>query len=78
MTVPAGEGSVHTLTLTWPFQDDPGMFIQLGLARVGGDAADTCGSTSVYGIQVGTSRLLGGHAQSWPSSRSSASSTVPS
>ena len=51
-TVPAGEGSVHTLTLTWPFQDDPGMFIQLGLARVGGDAADTCGSISVYGIQV--------------------------
>lgn len=51
-TVPAGEGSVHTLTLSWPFQDKPGMFIQLGLARVGGDAADTCGSISVYGIQV--------------------------
>ena len=50
--VPAGEGSVHTLTLTWPFQDNPGMFIQLGLARAGGDAADTCGTVSVYGIQV--------------------------
>jgi len=50
--VPAGDGSVHTLTLTWPFQDNPGMFIQLGLARIGGDAADTCGTVSVYGIQV--------------------------
>jgi hypothetical protein len=50
--VPAGDGSVHTLTLNWPFLDNPGMFIQLGLARVGGDAADTCGTVSVYGIQV--------------------------
>lgn len=52
VSVPAGDGSVHTLTLTWPFQDNPGMFIQLGLARVGGDAADSCGSIAVYGIQV--------------------------
>lgn len=52
VTVPAGEGMVHTLTLTWPFQHDPGMFIQLGLARNGDDPADTCGSVSVYGIQV--------------------------
>lgn len=51
-SVPAGEGSVHTLTLTWPFQDAPGMFIQLGLARLGGDPTDTCESVSVYGIQV--------------------------
>jgi hypothetical protein len=51
-TVPAGDGSVHTLKLTWPFTDNPGMFIQLGLARVGGAAADTCGPVTVYGIQV--------------------------
>ncbi|WP_155992852.1 hypothetical protein [Nocardioides sp. URHA0020] len=52
VTVPAGAGSVHTLTLTWPFQDDPGMFVQLGLARAGGDAGDTCSTVSVYGIQL--------------------------
>ncbi len=28
------------------------MFIQVGLARDGGAAADTCGAVSVYGIQV--------------------------
>ena len=50
VSVPAGDGSVHTLTLNWPFQDDPGMFIQLGLTRVGGDVADTCSTVSVYGI----------------------------
>jgi hypothetical protein len=52
VSVPAGDGMVHTLTLTWPFQDDPGMFIQLGLSRVATDAGDTCGSISVYGIQL--------------------------
>jgi hypothetical protein len=52
VTVPAGAGSVHTLTLTWPFQDNPGMFIQLGLTRDGGAAADTCATVSVYGIQL--------------------------
>lgn len=52
VSVPAGAGSVHTLTLTWPFDDNPGMFIQLGLARVGADAADTCGTVSVYGMQL--------------------------
>lgn len=52
VSVPAGDGSVHTLTLSWPFLDNPGMFIQLGLARVGGDAADTCSTVSVYGIQL--------------------------
>lgn len=52
VSVPAGDGMAHTLTLSWPFQDDPGMFIQLGLARDGGAPADTCGPVSVYGIQV--------------------------
>lgn len=52
VSVPAGDGSVHTLTLTWPFLDEPGMFIQLGLGRTGNDPADTCGIVSVYGIQV--------------------------
>jgi hypothetical protein len=52
VSVPAGDGSVHTLTFSWPFQDDPGMFIQLALTRLGDEAADTCGSVAVYGIQV--------------------------
>lgn len=52
VSVPAGDGSAHTLTLTWPFQDDPGMFIQLGLARDGAAPADTCTGITVYGIQV--------------------------
>lgn len=52
VSVPAGEGSAHTLTLTWPFDADPGMFIQLGLTRDGANTADTCGFVSVYGIQV--------------------------
>jgi len=52
VSVPAGDGMVHTLTLTWPFQDDPGMFIQLALQRNAGDAADTCGAVTVYGVQV--------------------------
>ena len=52
VSVPAGPGMTHTLTLTWPFQDNPGMFVQLGLARDGADAGDTCGTVSVYGIQL--------------------------
>ena len=52
VSVPAGDGSVHTVTFTWPFQDDPGMFIQLAVNRDGDNAADTCGYVSVYGIQV--------------------------
>ncbi|MDP2774034.1 MAG: hypothetical protein Q8O61_10810 [Nocardioides sp.] len=50
VSVPAGAGSVHTLTLAWPFLDNPGMFIQLALARDGGDVADTCSTVSVYGM----------------------------
>jgi hypothetical protein len=52
VSVPAGDGSVHTATFHWPFQDDPGMFIQLAVDRQGDDAADTCGYVTVYGIQV--------------------------
>jgi hypothetical protein len=52
VSVPAGDGSVHTVTFSWPFQDDPGMFIQLGLDRAGDAAGDTCSAVSVYGIQV--------------------------
>jgi hypothetical protein len=52
VSVPAGDGSVHTTTFHWPFQDDPGMFIQLAVDRAGDNVADTCGYVSVYGIQV--------------------------
>jgi hypothetical protein len=52
VSVPAGDGSVHTVTFHWPFLDNPGMFIQLAVNRLGDNATDTCGSVSVYGIQV--------------------------
>ncbi len=52
VSVPAGEGRVHTATFEWPFQDNPGMFVQFALARIGAGAADTCGSIQVYGLQL--------------------------
>ena len=51
VSVPAGDGSVHTTTFTWPFLSNPGMFVQFAVDRTGSDAADTCGGISVYGIQ---------------------------
>jgi hypothetical protein len=50
--VPAGAGSAHAATFTWPFDADPGMFVQFALTRLGDDAADTCGAVTVVGMQV--------------------------
>ncbi len=51
VSVPAGVGDVHTTTFNWPFLDNPGMFVQFAVQRVGGNAADTCGGITIYGIQ---------------------------
>ena len=50
--VPAGAGAVHTARFSWPFDDDPGMFIQFGLERSGDSAADTCDYVTIYAIQL--------------------------
>ncbi len=52
ISVPAGAGNAHTATFEWPFTADPGMFIQFGLSRDGAAAADTCGSVTIYGMQI--------------------------
>lgn len=52
VAVPAGQGRVHTARFRWPFQSDPGMFIQFDLTREGDHAADTCSSLQVYAAQL--------------------------
>jgi hypothetical protein len=50
--VPAGAGTAQRARFTWPFQADPGMFIQFSLTRQGDDAADTCGAVTVSGLML--------------------------
>lgn len=52
IAVPAGPGRAHRVTLEWPFLDKPGMFIHLSLTRLGADAADTCSTIQVVGLQL--------------------------
>lgn len=52
ITVPAGDGSAHTATFEWPFDDNPGMFIQFALQRDGTNSSDSCGFVSAYGAQL--------------------------
>lgn len=52
VSVPAGQGSVQRATLTWPFQDTPGTFLQFNVLRVGSDAADTCNAITVVGLEL--------------------------
>ncbi len=52
ISVPAGLGNAHTAMFEWPFQSDPGMFIQFALARNGGDPADTCQSVTIMGLEL--------------------------
>lgn len=52
ISVPAGNGSVHTAVFRWPFEASPGMFVQFALDRSGGDPADTCSDVTVVGMQL--------------------------
>lgn len=52
ISVPAGAGSVHEATFRWPFQDDPGMFIQFALDRAGDVLEDTCSSVTIVGLEL--------------------------
>ena len=52
ISVPAGPGSAHTAVFRWPFQAEPGMFIQFALDRHGADAADTCSDVTVMGMEL--------------------------
>jgi hypothetical protein len=52
VSVQAGQGSVQRATLTWPFQDTPGTFLQLNVSRWGGDVADTCNAVTVVGLEL--------------------------
>jgi len=52
VSVPVGAGSAHKATFTWPFQSDPGMFIQFALQRNGADAGDTCSSVTIVGLEL--------------------------
>lgn len=52
ISVPSGAGSAHTATFRWPFDDNPGMFINFKLDRLSGHATDTCGAVQVTGLRL--------------------------
>jgi hypothetical protein len=51
-TVTAPATGVGKKTFRWPFQSDVGQFIQFAMTRVPDNAADNCGSLTVYGVQI--------------------------
>ena len=52
VSVPAGNGSVHTAVFRWPFEATPGMFVQFALDRSGSDPADTCSDVTIVGMEL--------------------------
>lgn len=52
ISVPTGGSDTFQTTFTWPFTDAPGKYVQFAVQRQAENAADTCGTVQVMGIQI--------------------------